>query len=889
MRTRQYVVGLSLCALLAGGCTPEAPSDDAGDLAWSRQVVRHLLHRNLRGAHEARLLVDLTGIVGRREVARMLMAGPEFARAQTAELMDQLEVQRDSSQLPQPQSCFGQRQRLPEQGDGGALARWVRDRPMQDSIAAGPGEPGYTQGGGASGPWNFVDLAYSSVQEDDLRPLFKAYMIPAVVGSDFAEDASTDGIGFFFNRVYLGRDVGCTQCHNTVASVTNAGDWKRTHPLPVRLEQSIWGCDFCQGIQLTNIFRQDANGAHADGTTLDPWGIDPDCGSLATQPSAGPMPTQYAGLVGNYFGISNLVEAFGEASLEAYEDFRCLPKDPSYGVTYEVLPGDEGFVWGTAASFAQNTWKGLMGSPLTLIHGFARNSDQMLLHCELTERVLRSGWSLRDLLAEIVTRREYNRRAPATSTRSVPFEIPLFLDPFTPVAAATEDPPDPCAGPEPLPHTCFNGKGDQVVRYTPQHLLSRTSQMLGWPDTPFYPTGSARDLARDLDQYQSTRYPGSEIWSFQSLLTWEDATASCRKPEAMGDEPDWIDRLVAAIAAFNAANPSKPLTLLDVVQTVRDWLLQDAALAMPVGGGFIQPGTTESARIAAAFGVPDLGVLATSLGANLDGRIRDYCGVLLKVPHYTLTEVPQGGALTIPRLQVCNAEPCSYQAMCQHYRGTLARMGHAVSCTPGGASKTLGLQLTPLDPDPDPEIDDLTTQAIARQVATGPTDSIQAILRDAGYSASRIEVATLQQILAKTPPEDLQRALPEDLIQPGGPSTEAKSKLADLSRDALARGCLDRDRDGMCDHKDLCPDWAAHSHSDRDGNGIGNDCECGDQNGDATVSVLDIVAINRAIFDPSLAAPLCDANGDRLCDVRDIIAVNGKIFGASAACERFPR
>jgi hypothetical protein len=895
MRANRSLIGVIATALLAGACAPEAPSDDAGPLAWNRQVVRHLLHRNLRGADEARLLVDLTGIVGRREVARMLMAEPEFARAQTHQLMDQLEVQRDSSPLEQPQSCFAQLQRLPATGDGGALARWVRDRPMQDSIAAPPEGPVYTDGAGASGAWNFVDLAYSSILEDDMRPLFKAYMVPAVVGSEFnfPVDEVPSSVGFFFNRVFLGRDLGCTLCHNTQYSLTNTGSWQRTHPLPVNLEQSVWGCTACsteeQLAAAYNVFRQDASGKNSGDAKLEPWGLDPACGSLALQPTAGPMPTHFAGLVGDHYGIADVLEQFGDASLEPYGEFRCTPHDPLEFASYDQIAGDDGLVWGVAANFAQKAWGDLMGSPLTLTHGFARNADQMLLHCELTERVLRSGWSLRDLLAEIVTRPEYNRRAPASSTRPGPFEQPLFFDPFTPVAADPEAPEDPCTGPEPLAATCFNGKGEQVVRYAPQHLLRRTHRMLGWPEPELYPTEDAVALARDLDQYQSTRYPGSEGWSFQSLLTWEDATAGCEKPASMGDQPDWIDRLVQAVPAFDAQHPGAPLTLHDLVETVRDWLLQDAALAIPGGGGFVDPDSTEAARIAAVLGVADLGLHAASLGDALGERLRDYCGVLVKTPHYTLTEVPAGGTLTSPRLQVCNEAPCGYQAMCQHYRSTLARMGHAVTCAPGGVSEPLGLQLTPLDPDPDPEIDDLTTAAAVRHLAEMPGSELESLLDAAGHPLTRTEIATLQQILIKTPEEQLLRALPRDVSEGGIPDGELSRQLEDLARHTLAVGCVDRDRDGICDSKDLCPDWAARSHGDADGNGIGDDCECGDQSGDARVDVRDLVAINVAIFNPKLASPLCDANADGACDVSDVIAASQKIFGKPAYCSRYPR
>ena len=72
------------------------------------------------------------------------------------------------------------------------------------------------------------------------------------------------------------------------------------------------------------------------------------------------------------------------------------------------------------------------------------------------------------------------------------------------------------------------------------------------------------------------------------------------------------------------------------------------------------------------------------------------------------------------------------------------------------------------------------------------------------------------------------------------------------------------------------------------GNGIGNVCECGDQSGDGQVNVVDLIEIQRAIFQPALATPLCDANGDDRCGVSDLVAVNRRIFGARAVCSRNP-
>jgi hypothetical protein len=98
----------------------------------------------------------------------------------------------------------------------------------------------------------------------------------------------------------------------------------------------------------------------------------------------------------------------------------------------------------------------------------------------------------------------------------------------------------------------------------------------------------------------------------------------------------------------------------------------------------------------------------------------------------------------------------------------------------------------------------------------------------------------------------------------------------------------DRDGDGVLDDEDNCPDWPNPDQDDADRNGIGDECECGDQNGDGTVDVNDILAINAAIFDPSQVTDLCDTNDDQLCNVQDILGANAKIFGAKAYCSRYP-
>jgi hypothetical protein len=98
----------------------------------------------------------------------------------------------------------------------------------------------------------------------------------------------------------------------------------------------------------------------------------------------------------------------------------------------------------------------------------------------------------------------------------------------------------------------------------------------------------------------------------------------------------------------------------------------------------------------------------------------------------------------------------------------------------------------------------------------------------------------------------------------------------------------DLDGDGVDGAADNCPAWPNPLQADSDANGVGDACECGDQNGDRTVDVRDLIAINGALFDPARVTELCDTTFDGECDVRDILGVRGRIFGGAAHCGRNP-
>ncbi len=114
------------------------------------------------------------------------------------------------------------------------------------------------------------------------------------------------------------------------------------------------------------------------------------------------------------------------------------------------------------------------------------------------------------------------------------------------------------------------------------------------------------------------------------------------------------------------------------------------------------------------------------------------------------------------------------------------------------------------------------------------------------------------------------------------------SENVDALEATLVQADLDTDQDGIGDERDNCPDWWNADQSDLDGNGRGDACECGDQDGNGTVNIADLLAINRVIFEREQASPLCDTDEDGLCNVSDVLGANARIFGAPAFCARYP-
>jgi hypothetical protein len=130
-------------------------------------------------------------------------------------------------------------------------------------------------------------------------------------------------------------------------------------------------------------------------------------------------------------------------------------------------------------------------------------------------------------------------------------------------------------------------------------------------------------------------------------------------------------------------------------------------------------------------------------------------------------------------------------------------------------------------------------------------------------------------------------------LRVGGESVNTTLSTDPIADTLLAFACDaagDLDCDGIDNASDFCPQYAQTANVDSDGDGRGDECECGDQDGNATIDVGDILAINAAIFSPGSVSPLCDATNDGACNIDDILAVNSDIFSAgnTTTCSRQP-
>lgn len=120
----------------------------------------------------------------------------------------------------------------------------------------------------------------------------------------------------------------------------------------------------------------------------------------------------------------------------------------------------------------------------------------------------------------------------------------------------------------------------------------------------------------------------------------------------------------------------------------------------------------------------------------------------------------------------------------------------------------------------------------------------------------------------------------------------AQTTVGTVAQMAGASTCADADGDQICDAQDPCPSYANVSLQDSDGDGIPDECQCGDYNGDGIVNSTDLVPMNNCVSDNRLCdQSIIDCNNDGVTMSVDIALANTVVNGAPAytlECGRRP-
>lgn len=684
--------------------TPDAPVTaaewpDGGDEAWVARAMPLLLGRKVSGIRELRVLADLVAQTDRATVARAIMSDPAFVDRWTDALMDHLQIARVGDWMNR--ECMAA-PLLP--GDAGELARHIRDH--------GPLEP-YP-----AGPSNLLDVFRSALRLDDVSVIYRAHLFTMLSRSDPCinptplerERAKRNFQGEKFNRSYTNRSFECAACHNSEFSTTNSDDpaSDRFWDIPGRFEKALWGTSYGRDHEeVFAVFRHLGVVAFSDRDTayppeqdlVEPWGMDPACGRFIDPQLIEPDPVDVdAYFLGERSDRTSVWEV--EAELRAgVAGLRADGLDYGGDSGLELIPG-EAFAYLVANSIVNRVWEQAFGSQLTLAHHFPRNQMQRDRLLSLSDHFIETGWSLRTLLADIVTDPVFNPQTPGQVDAGHPYPWAPLFEPFS-----TEEEDADMRG---------NGPGDGVHRARARVLLSMLANALGWPQAARFPELVETVWQKSQGVYLLYLAPGFEGIPMDGLLAWEARTALCRQrkfdprsfdPTAgdaaascvghcgslspdycfcdgpcqlhgdccadysaacAGDEgalpdsfeTDWIDGVLDHIAINTS------LKVRDVAVALKDRLITEPDL---VDG--------EEALIANLFGVSTVDVKATTTPALEEG-MRRYCGVLAKTPQFMLVGLAAAPQKTTPPLFGPPARD-----LCAAWKGRVEAVGAgAVSC-----------------------------------------------------------------------------------------------------------------------------------------------------------------------------------------------------------------
>ncbi len=591
----------------AGGCEEKRDRDDGSLLecqasmpAFVRNAHLAILGSRPLGAAEVSdyLLLASGGdaAAARTAVVEALFERDEFVDRWTDHLMDALRVQRIDDQEMSP--CYAQELRA---DDDGALARHVRDTFATDE-------------GDGLGEFTMRDLLESAIRGDDLSTAYRAHLFPMVayttaaanVDTVEAELARREDYGAVFDAAYLNRDLVCLGCHNSESSVTfSENDAENRHwPLPGHFEKSLFGAS--TGVEPERahaVFRYDG---FVRNFGERPWGWAPECGDYDPVPNdldpAG-IDAKFGAITGQRVTVYDL-----EASLKrgvdalASNGLRISPAG-------EIDDPDQAFAYLVGATVAEGVWEEVIGSPLTIANYFPRNEASRDVLRSITDTFVRSHFSLKALLAEIVASPYFSRSAPENGCGAA-YDLPNVYDPWV----VGEDDPE-------LRH---NGTADGVADLSGRTLVRSVYRALEWnlPTHWTFPNGSETEFQRGIGLYLKNGEPGFRGLDFQARLTWEDRFGACQKPSGAAD---FVDRLTDPAALQGGA------TVKDVVIALKDRILNDARLdELPVADGGSGEAEAVEALVGSSLEDPASGV------SGLESRVRKLCGAYLSTPQFLL-------------------------------------------------------------------------------------------------------------------------------------------------------------------------------------------------------------------------------------------------------------
>ena len=692
MRGSLLTVTLLAASLLPGcsGCgndngtsvdATDGPGDNTFDQcggdaqSFSRQSFLALVGRRPKGQAEVNVYADLykaaadLGDDPKTVVARAIMNRPEFSERWVNVFMDALHVQRLDFQSEA--SCWDTPFRTTVTP---ALAMAIRD---MAATTAGDGQT-----------WTMLDLARSALALDDLTPVYRAQLfslvshpIPAAnVGPISAELARREDFGSTFDSSYLHRDTVCLACHTSTSSVTDRDEpaLDRHWPVPGAPEAPVFGsASMVDPLAAHAPFRVDN---FVDNGNTRPWGWSQDCGRFAP-PASVPddivpdVSAKLASVSGRRSTVYDLEAALtrGFAKLRGM----ALPGDAA------ITDPDTALAWLVTLKITEDVWREATGTSLTIANYFPRNEAASVELYRLATKFAQSGFSLKAVLAAIVSGNYFDRQAPDAACGPGPYTYPNVFDPWV-ISDADEE-------------RRKNGPGDAVTAVDARTLVTATAGALDWSDPPrasrFADHGedcvnsttcarltqlcqsgqcceSARacqaggyipydelGFQRGVGIFLRNSERGFRGLDFQARLSWEDRYGACARPAWV--QKDFVDNLAAA----GAANPAA--TAYDVVAALKDRLVGEPAIADG-------PEHDALTAIVGPLDGPSSGVTAASL--------RRVCAALLESPQFLLQGIAGKGG-EVPKLTPALA---SYDAVCANLASTgIGVPGRVVTCAPG--------------------------------------------------------------------------------------------------------------------------------------------------------------------------------------------------------------